>query len=69
MPVSIATLCRTASGVSRWPLATIAMSSEITRSASATSAGSPDRVSALPRAWMIGSEDALECAQILVGGP
>ena len=45
----MATLWRTTSGVSVWPLPTIAMSSETTRSASATSAGSPDRVSALPR--------------------
>ncbi|COX32321.1 Uncharacterised protein [Mycobacterium tuberculosis] len=49
VPTSMATLWRTTSGVSDWPLATIAISSEITRSASATSAGSPQRVTALPR--------------------
>src|SRR3954464_7009333 len=52
LPVSIATLCRTTSGVSGWLLAAIAISSEMTRSAHATSPGSPVRVSALPRAWM-----------------
>ena len=51
MLTGIATLRFTASGVSGWPLATIAISSETTRSASATSAGSPDSVTALPRTW------------------
>ena len=47
-----ATLCATASGVSRCPLPTTSTSSEITRSASATSAGSPASETALPRTWM-----------------
>ncbi|EUA87635.1 phoH-like domain protein [Mycobacterium ulcerans str. Harvey] len=48
-PTSIATLWRTTSGVNGCPLATIATSSETARSAMATSAGSPARVTVLPR--------------------
>ena len=51
-PVSMATLCRTASGVTAWPRPATADSSVTTRSARATSAGSPDKVTALPRTWM-----------------
>jgi len=68
VPTSMATLWRTTSGVSGWPPATIATSSESTRSASATSAGSPESVTALPRACRSAARNAFECAQVFVSG-
>ena len=68
VPVSIATLCRTASGVSGWPLATIAIEfgdHPLGQRDVGRLAGQGERVAA---DMDIGSEDALECAQILVGG-
>ena len=52
---SMAMTRSTVSGVTPWPVRMIVTSSSSTRSASATSAGSPRRVTWLPRTWMSAS--------------